>query len=547
MLRPHMGLTILSLALNFLFWSALLVVVTGGFDYQGSVAGQGVRLDITSPDLLVLLFLILLSLWHRLGKPLRDLHCIGIWERAYARLSGRKSRSLYPAIGLISLVFIVVPLVRHLSFRTGMDLAVFSQAFWNTLQGDFLFSSIKGNMVLWGDHFNPIVLAILPLYWLWPSPETLLVLQSLALVAGAIPLYGLAKKELPGEGPAIFITLAYLLYLPLRQMNQFDFHPIAFSTPLILAAFYYLREEAFGKFLVFCLLVGATKETGPIAAGILGIAWFFLSPRRWLGAGVALASAFWFFINLAVVMPTFNPAGVETQLARYGYLGNSPGEIARTLLARPFYVIGQNLSAREIFYPVKILAPVAFLPVLTPVGLLTVPYLVINILESSGVQVWLVHYQAELTAFVFIATIFGAKKFLQKRSGKALAAILTATVLLFFGSSDVYETREAMPTAETQKIRSNLKRLPAEARVSAQAALAPHLTQRRWLYMFPDVQDAEWVVVDSSVDPWPVPEDRFSKTVRRLRRSGFQPEFEDGEALILRQTGETVHWKKRRR
>lgn len=547
MLRPLMGATVLSLVLNTAFWFSFFIVVTGGFDYQGAIGSQYIRLDATAPDLFVLLFLILLAVWHLLGRSLQELHCIRVWEDFYSRFRALGAPGLLAVLGLAAAVFVAIPQVRHLSFQTGYDLALFSQAYWNTLQGDFLFSSLKGGMALWGEHLNPIVLGVLPFYWLWPSPETLLVLQSLALVAGAVPLYALARRELADDGPAIFIGLAYLAYLPLRQTNVFDFHPIALATPLILAAFYFLRREAVGKFLLCCVLIGATKETGPVAVGLLGTAWFFLSSRRWLGAWVALASVFWFFLNLAIFMPAFNPSGVATQLDRYAYLGDDPGEILRTLLTRPWYVLSENLSSREWFYPVRILAPVAFLPLLTPVGLLMMPYLVINILESSGVQLWLVHYQAELTAFVFIATVFGTKKLLQARPGKSLAAVLTGSVLLFFGTSDIYRLRQALPTAETRRIHLALDRLPAEGRVSAQAAITPHLSQRKWLYLFPKVSAAEWVIVDHGLDPWPVRPKRFKRTVRRLKRVGFRPQFEQGTTQIFRQSAPTGHRQTKRR
>jgi len=534
MLGLRMVSRILSLVINALFWLTLLVVVTGGFDYQTTVGGQGVRIDATHPDLIVLLFLLLLVVWHRSGKPLLDLRCIQLLATAYTWMVARGSRLVFAVIGIAAFFYLVIPLVHHYSFRTGIDVALFGQAYWNTLQGDFLFSSIQGDMALWGEHFNPIVLGILPFYWLWPSPETLLVLQSLALVAGAIPLYALARRELPQREIAIFIPLAYLLYLPLRLTNLFDFHPIVFATPLILAAFYYLRKEDYGRFLLFCVLVGATKETGPIAVGLLGAYCFFGPRKRWLGSAIVVLSILWLVLNLLVVMPAFNPSGVDTQLARYGYLGRSVGEILQTLLTRPFYVLSENFSSRELFYPVRIFAPVAILSLLTPVGLLTVPYLIVNLLEHSGVQVWLVHYQAELTAFVFIAAVFGAKRLLVSRTSRTLAAALTAGTLLFFGQSDVYRLREAWPSDNTRRIHAAIERLPADARVSAQAAIAPHLTQRKWLHILPESARADWVIVDNTLDPWPVRPKRFNRTVRRLRKVGFKKVFGDGPTRIYR-------------
>ncbi len=541
-----MSQRLLSPLLGVLFWSALFVVVTGGFDYQGSIGGFDFRLDLTSPDQLVLLFLLLLGLWHLTGGSLAEIRCLGTWSAAYDSLRDATNRRwILATVGFLGLVFFVAPLVRHSTFHTGYDLAIFGQAYWNTLQGDFLYSSIRG-MVLWGDHLNPIVLGILPFYRLWPTPETLLILQSLALMAGALPVYLLARRELSHQGVAMVLALAYLVYQPVRLMNLFDFHPIVFATPLILTAVYQLRRGAWGWFLICCLLVGSTKETGPIAVALLGLACVFLSPRRRLGVAVTAVGVAWFVLNLTVIMPAFNPTGVDVQLDRYDYLGGSPSEILTTLVTRPVYVLSHNLTSRELFYPVRVLAPLAFLPLLTPVGLLVVPYLAINILEGTGVQVWLIHYQAELTAFVFVAAVFGAGRVMQVRPARFVAAAVTAGALLFFGTSDVYHLRQGWPTDETRRIHQTLELIPPVARVSAQAALSPHLTQRRVLEIFPEKTSSDWVVVDSGLDPWPVPPERYRRTVRRLKRVGFQPQIERGQTVVFSRDPEMpVTWQKR--
>ena len=204
MLGVRMIWRLVSLMPTSLFWFALLVVITGGFDYKGSLRGVAVRIDATSPDMIVLVFLLLLLAWNRAGRPLQDLACIRRSVAVYDWTAKRPSRLFFAALGVALAMYVAVPLFRHYSFQTGIDLALFAQAYWNTVQGELLLSSIHGDMVLWGEHFNPIVILILPFYQLWPSPETLLVLQSLALVAGAIPLYALARLELQKSDLAIF-------------------------------------------------------------------------------------------------------------------------------------------------------------------------------------------------------------------------------------------------------------------------------------------------------------------------------------------------------
>jgi hypothetical protein len=71
------------------------------------------------------------------------------------------------------------------------DLGIFNQSLWTTLHTDkFLFSTVElfinPSGVFFGTHFSPILFLVLPIYSLFPSPETLLVFQSFILVLGAI-------------------------------------------------------------------------------------------------------------------------------------------------------------------------------------------------------------------------------------------------------------------------------------------------------------------------------------------------------------------------
>ncbi|MEJ2150391.1 MAG: DUF2079 domain-containing protein, partial [Chloroflexota bacterium] len=66
---------------------------------------------------------------------------------------------------------------RHARFNsTGYDLAIKEQVIWNTLHGRFFASSVEVENAF-ADHFQPVMLALLPLYAIIPSPELLLWVQ----------------------------------------------------------------------------------------------------------------------------------------------------------------------------------------------------------------------------------------------------------------------------------------------------------------------------------------------------------------------------------
>jgi uncharacterized membrane protein len=95
-------------------------------------------------------------------------------------------------------------LVRHWTFHsTASDLAVFDQVLWNTIHGRFMESTLSLARCVphsfFGDHFSPALLLILPLYFVFPHPETLLVVQTVALALGVWPIYLLARSGSSGS------------------------------------------------------------------------------------------------------------------------------------------------------------------------------------------------------------------------------------------------------------------------------------------------------------------------------------------------------------
>lgn len=86
---------------------------------------------------------------------------------------------------------------KHWTFQTtGYDLSLYIQSLWNTLHGDFLRLTIAPGVkhfLSW--YFTPSVVLLTPVYALWPSPVTLLVVQSVVVALGAWPIFQLVKEH----------------------------------------------------------------------------------------------------------------------------------------------------------------------------------------------------------------------------------------------------------------------------------------------------------------------------------------------------------------
>ncbi|WP_456321535.1 DUF2079 domain-containing protein [Palaeococcus sp. (in: euryarchaeotes)] len=218
--------------------------------------------------------------------------------------------------------FIVLSLLclrRYGTFEyRSLDLGIFTQSLSSTLKGCFFYNTVEyqwyGVSSHFGVHNQPLLLLILPLYALFPSPKTLLILQAFAL-ASSIPIaFELAREEL-GERGAFVLTLLYATNSSLLGIGFFEFHPVSLAVPLLLLSALLWRRGRKGAFLFTSMLVLAAKEDAPL--GVLSLALYELlndmpksklAGKKWL-LGVMGLSLLWLVLSLKLIIPHFRTAG----------------------------------------------------------------------------------------------------------------------------------------------------------------------------------------------------------------------------------------------
>ena len=88
------------------------------------------------------------------------------------------------------------------------------------------------------------------------------------------------------------------------------------------------------------------------------------------------------------------------------------------------------------------------------------------------------------------------------------------------------------------KGREVLGLIPDEASVVAQAAILPHLSQRRAIYVLDQhAPDADFVVASALIGPWPFSSwDEIASMLERWKQKGYRPvRDEDGWHLLQRE------------
>jgi uncharacterized membrane protein len=417
------------------------------------------------------------------------------------------------AFGLAATYFLVyatLSVLRHLSYHSlGFDLGLYDQVFWNTSQGRILESTMTQGMPTphsqMSDHFSPIYLALEPFYLAFPHPETLLVLQTLALALGAWPIYLLARLKL-SEGYALLWVAVYFLSVPLAYINLFDFHEIAFAVPPLGFALYFLERRRRGWFVLCLLATFLVKEEMPLIAAGFGV-YILLAKRDWkLGVAVLLASALVLAAVVQVVIPYFSGGRAYPYFQlRYAQVGGSALGIVRTAVTDPLRIVRALVQPKKIFYVIGIFGPSLGLGWLAGwASLLMIPTLGYLLLSSYEPEFSFTgHYSAPLIPLVLGASIIALTRFRPSVQRGIAAAVVASSLLFSWAYGDLpysrkFDWTQFSPESRYAAFAPSLNAIPPDASVSAENAFSSQLSERRYIYDYvhEGVSGADWVVLD---------------------------------------------------
>jgi uncharacterized membrane protein len=461
---------------------------------------------------------------------------------------------LWTAIVAYAAGFGSLSILRHRAFNTGRyDLGNMVQTVWNTAHGNFLqMTSGDGRQISrLAAHFDPILAAFAPLWWIWPSPELLLTAQAIAVALGALPVFWLAQKHLGSERAGLAFALAYLLYPATEWLTLNEFHPVALACPFLLFAFWYLDEDRLVAFALFAVLAVTTKEEiGFVVAG-LGV-WYALR-RRLAGTAVAGGGLLVSVLAITVVIPHYNAGAESAFYGRYDAIGGSAGGIAKTAVTRPWRLLEQAFQGADVHYLLHLLLPLGLLFAFAPLVLVAaLPELALNLLSATPSQTSIhFHYVAGAIPPLVIASVLGAAALARRvpaHAGAIAAAALAVALLANWklgavplwgtvpGGED-YQKADWQITEHDRIAAQAISVVPPHAVVSATNVLGAHLSARSRVLSLPKLSDATWVVADETRSSYadrvaPIP---AATALVRLRRSpDWQLVFQRDGVLVFR-------------
>lgn len=175
---------------------------------------------------------------------------------------------------LYFVVFSVLSIKKFQAFNCDLDLGNQLQAFYNTLKGHFMEMTWNGtglNKCMWLGHVEIIYLLFLPFFALFPSANTLLIIQTIAIASGGLVVYALAKSLIKNRLTALVLSLCYWFFPLLHTVNLTDFHSDPFLILPELLAWYFFRTNRNKAFWAAVALGICVKEHAFLFNFFLGI------------------------------------------------------------------------------------------------------------------------------------------------------------------------------------------------------------------------------------------------------------------------------------
>ena len=371
-------------------------------------------------------------------------------------------------------------------------------------------------------HFTPIIyLAYWPFFRLVPVPYTLHVLQTLYLMSAAVPIGLFAARRL-GTSAGWLFAASFLLYPTVQYINLYGTAYLDLSIPILAWALYALEENRTVVFLVAAALAMATREEAGLVVAALGL-YAFVRGRRRLGTVVAIAGLLWFVVAIRIIIPAFRTNDALVYLRNYQEWGDTPAEIVRFVVLHPFATMRRLFSVMRVANTIMYLLPLAFLPLLDPLGLLVcVPNVLTTFMSGSVTNYsFNLYYLSPTVPVLFVSAVRGAAR-LREYCGLDSAVPIATAVLAaalganyFFGPSPIsrqfwnqdykigvfhttsYYRAQYVPTEASDAARRIVALVPDYAQVSAEQHLLPLLYDRKRILVFPTLDSGiDYVVID---------------------------------------------------
>ena len=464
-----------------------------------------------------------------------------------AALRGYKARFIAVLVlaVLASGYFAAVSVARYRTFNApNFDLGIFAQMYeYMAKTGMPLTTTERGYLLShMYVHFSPIFYLFLPLYMLFRSVEFLLILQAAMVFAGVIPLFLICRHYKLSPVVTFLISCVYLVFPAIGQPLFYDFHENKFIPFFVLWFIYFYLEKKNWRALLFLLLSLMIKEDTAIFLIIFAI-YRIIGKKDYRRGGVLLAVSGIYFAAVLMFIGGHGMGLVEGHYSMY-YLEGESGvfALAKNIILEPGRFLHQVFDRDNMGYIFCTLGVLLFVPLLCKDKrrlILLLPYVAFALMTSYPFQhdvgFQYTYGPAVLMLFLFILNLGGLERRMQYVV--CLTAVCAGLLMSYaYRGAESYRYFEMLHDdrevyAEQQAF---LDSIPADASVTADSMITPHLSRLAELYEF-DPDDKEPKETDYFILFKDVKYRRFKW---RARMMGYEQTENAGDFIIYKKNGD---------
>lgn len=489
-------------------------------------------------------------------------------------LQRRRKLEFQVAAGIMFLALLVpayfltdLLLARFRSFSTPTyDFGLFHQMFaymkrtglpLTTLERDGLYSHLQV-------HFSPIFYLFLPIYALFPTGETLQILQVVTVISGVIPLLLLGRELKLSPLPCGLLAALYLVHPGLVLSSLYDLHENCFLAPLILWLFWSMFSHKNAFTLIFSLLLLMIKEDAALYVISAALFFFFtpllrqpaqqetkksFSPRLLSIMMIALSA-----LVFSLVAGYLEKQGEGLMAYRFASLLQYDTQgmlgIIRSLFQNPAATLRLMWGTEKLLYLVCVALSLGFIPFFTRHNssfLLFLPLMVMNLATDYGYQYDLTfqyHYGSHTFLILALILVFtqvekSGHTHQKKLIRYALAGALVSSLVITTGGlvdQGFYIEKYRENPAKFQAMRECLDSLPRDRVIAADTFLTSHLAD------FPEVYDLDFhdslkdrPAIDLVIFNQNNQSERLDQAKQHYRDAGYREleEYSVGDLYIL--------------
>ena len=455
-------------------------------------------------------------------------------------------------------IFSFIAIQSHNHFATfGWDLGFFDQIIWKVSQGDLVAYSTIAMENLLADHFQVVLYLLAPLYWIRSDVRMILIAQAFLVVFAAYPIFLLAKQVSKHVIFSFAIVLSYLLFAGTQWTMLNEFHQMAFAPLFISLAIYFLhKKNVKGFFISIVGLLVTKEELGLLVASLGFVVWGFYKMRR-VGLFTIILGTAGFFALVYIIMPAISVHGVYSHFD-LGEAGYTPMDAVKRGIGDPGFVIKSMISPsiklRTIF---DSFLAFGFLPLAQPILLIPILGNFATRFIYAGPQftkwVNVNHHAASLGPLLAVTTIYASAmlvEYLYKRKHTSVklswlsitvyitACTLLQNIILHGPINSFFKYQLYVDQPWMRDVREVIARIPKDAVVAAQNSIVPHVSQRNAIYLLPEINDAQYIVVDLHDGPnkfSPLSKEETQNLISVLIDTAqFRVHYSSREAMLLK-------------